>query len=92
VESISCSIYLTTSARFTNGQVAACLGTNFDAKVIEKVKKDDDIDASFLQKAQDYGYLQKVSESEKYVWAHDQIQVSFGRSISIILIIKSDQS
>ena len=74
--------YLTTSARFTNGQVAACLGTNFDAKVIEKVKKDDDIDASFLQKAQDYGYLQKVSESE-YVWAHDQIQVSSGRSSTL---------
>ena len=53
-------------------KVAACLGPNFDAEVLEKAKKDGDIDDSFLESCD--GFLRNVPGSKKYVWAHDQIQ------------------
>merc|ERR1712194_896376 len=52
---------------------AACLGPNFDASVLEKVKKDDEFEDSFLKSCVDFGFLQNIGLNQ-YVWAHDQIQ------------------
>ena len=52
---------------------AACLGPNFDASVLEKVKKDNESGGSFLKSCVDFGFLQKSGPSQ-YVWSHDQVQ------------------
>ena len=52
---------------------AACLGPNFDTKVLEKAKKGDEFEDSFLESCVEFGFLQNFA-SNKYAWAHDQIQ------------------
>lgn len=52
---------------------AACLGPNFDATVLEKVRKNNEFEESFLKSCVDFGFLQKNGLNQ-YVWAHDQIQ------------------
>jgi hypothetical protein len=51
----------------TGLKVAACLGTIFDERVWEKVKRDNDIEDSFLQSCVDFGFLQALG-SDKYIW------------------------
>lgn len=51
----------------TGLKVAACLGNAFDERVWEKVKRDNDIEDSFLQSCVDFGFLQAVV-SDKYHW------------------------
>ena len=52
---------------------AACLGPNFDAKALEKARKDNEFQDSFLDSCIEFGFLQNFG-SNQYVWAHDQIQ------------------
>ena len=54
--------------------VAACLGSNFDAELLGKAKRNNDIDDSFLESCDGFGFIQKVAGSKKYTWSHDQIQ------------------
>lgn len=51
----------------TGLKVAACLGTTFNEKVWKKVKRDYDIEDSFLQSCLDFGFMQVVGPDE-YVW------------------------
>jgi L-cystine uptake protein TcyP (sodium:dicarboxylate symporter family) len=51
----------------TGLKVGACLGTTFDEMVWAKVKRDNDIEHSFLQSCVDFGFLQVVG-SDKYIW------------------------
>ena len=53
--------------------IAACLGPKFDASVMEKVQKNDEVESSFLKSAVEYGFLQSLG-SKRFLWAHDQIQ------------------
>ena len=55
---------------------AACLGPRFEARVLEKARKDNEFDDTFLGSCVEFGFLQEPNPG-KYVWAHDQIhQVS----------------
>ena len=59
----------------TGLKLAACLGSKFDAGVLEKAAKGNEIDDTFLDNSLDYGFLQKVDgNKKKYAWSHDQIQ------------------
>ena len=51
----------------TGLKLAACLGTTFDDRVWEKVRRDNDIEDSFLQSCVDFGFLQVIG-SDKYIW------------------------
>lgn len=53
-------------------KVAACLGSKFNAQVIDKIKKDDEIEDTFLQECIDLGFLRMLGDT--CVWQHDQIQ------------------
>ena len=54
-------------------KVAACLGPNFDAKVLEMARSDDDLDVkSFLESCVEGGFLRAITP-DQYVWAHDQV-------------------
>ena len=53
-------------------KVAACLGSKFNAQVIDKIKKDDEIEDSFLQESINLGFLRM--SGDVCVWQHDQIQ------------------
>jgi len=54
-------------------KVAACLGPNFDSEVLEKAKRNNDVDESFLESCDGLGFLRNESGSNKYSWSHDQI-------------------
>jgi len=53
-------------------KVAACLGSKFNAQVIDKIKKDDEIEDTFLQECINLGFLRMSGDT--CVWQHDQIQ------------------
>ena len=54
-------------------KVAACLGPNFDKKVLEMASSGDNLDMkSILESCVEGGFLQAMS-SNQYVWAHDQV-------------------
>jgi predicted ATPase len=54
---------------------AACLGPIFEAKVLEKAKKNNEFEDSFLESCIEFGLLQNPgSNLGQFVWAHDQIQ------------------
>ena len=54
-------------------KVAACLGPNFDKKVLKMSSSSDDLDIkSILESCVEGGFLQAMT-SNQYVWAHDQV-------------------
>ena len=57
---------------------AACLGPNFDSRVLDKIKMGNEFEEnSFLESCVDMGFLQKARlyhTLNQYVWSHDQIQ------------------
>ena len=57
----------------TGLKVSACLGHKFDAQVLEKAKKGDEFEDSFLDECVEFGFLQTRGSSH-CVWAHNQIQ------------------
>ena len=48
-------------------KIAACLGNNFDSKVLEKAKKNNEVEDSFLDSCVEFGFLQNAG-SDKYTW------------------------
>lgn len=56
-------------------KLAACLGSKFDAHLLEKGVQDPDVDIKeFLRFAVEGGYLRGNVSTGKYAWAHDQVQ------------------
>eukprot|EP00804_Cyclotella_cryptica_P027830 CCRYP_009244-RA/>CCRYP_009244-RA protein AED:0.13 eAED:0.13 QI:0/0.87/0.66/1/0.25/0.22/9/246/899 len=56
-------------------KTAACLGSNFDAEILQKAKKEGDFDMDkFLEKCIEDGYLIGIDGSKQFAWAHDQVQ------------------
>ena len=65
-------------------KTAACLGSNFDAEILQKAKKDDDFDMDmFLVKCVEDGYLVSSDGSKQFAWAHDQVHQAAYELISI---------
>jgi predicted ATPase len=55
-------------------RTAACLGSNFDAEMLRRVKKEDDFDMeTFLEKCVEDGYLISIDDTKKFAWTHDQV-------------------
>lgn len=55
-------------------RTAACLGSNFDAEILRRAKKEDDFDMEpFLEKCVEDGYLIRINDTKKFAWAHDQV-------------------
>lgn len=55
-------------------RTAACLGSNFDAEILRRVKKEDDFDMeTFLEKCVEDGYLISIDDTKKFAWTHDQV-------------------
>eukprot|EP00804_Cyclotella_cryptica_P005744 CCRYP_000079-RE/>CCRYP_000079-RE protein AED:0.10 eAED:0.10 QI:211/1/0.88/1/0.5/0.33/9/0/1307 len=55
-------------------KTAACVGSNFDAEILQKTKKDDDFDMkTLLEKCVEDGYLIRIDGSQQFAWAHDQV-------------------
>jgi predicted ATPase len=55
-------------------KTAACLGSNFNAEILQKAKKDDDFDMDmFLEKWVEDGYLMSIDGSKQLAWAHNQV-------------------
>ena len=52
---------------------ASCLGPTFDTKVMDKACKENELDDSFFEFCEEFGYLRKNGPSN-YIWSHDQIQ------------------
>ena len=53
-------------------KLAACLGPNFDAEILGKAKRDNDLE-HFLESSVEGGFFQHVAGNH-YKWAHDQVQ------------------
>ena len=87
-------------------RTAACLGSNFDAEILRRAKKEDDFDMeTFLERCVEEGYLISIDdESKKYAWTHDQVhqaayelipiaqRESFHLLLGSRLLIKSSKS
>eukprot|EP00804_Cyclotella_cryptica_P016554 CCRYP_004743-RA/>CCRYP_004743-RA protein AED:0.15 eAED:0.15 QI:0/1/0.75/1/0.28/0.37/8/0/861 len=72
VEHMTLSMALLDKKMQSGLKTAACLGSNFDAEILRRAKKEDDFDMdTFLEKCVEDGYL--VSGSKQFAWAHDQV-------------------
>eukprot|EP00804_Cyclotella_cryptica_P024225 CCRYP_013267-RA/>CCRYP_013267-RA protein AED:0.05 eAED:0.05 QI:0/0.62/0.55/1/0.12/0/9/1062/749 len=56
-------------------RTAACLGSNFNAVMLQKAKEVDEYDMDlFLGTCEEDGYLIRIDGSMQFAWAHDQVQ------------------
>jgi predicted ATPase len=55
-------------------KLCACLGSNFDANLLEKARKGANDGDNFLQSCVDDGFLRIEGDSTCYRWAHDQVR------------------
>ncbi len=66
---------------------AACLGSSFDATVLNMAIDDDEFEVnSFLETCKDGGFIEEWShEIDEYRWTHDQIQQAACKYIATII-------